>query len=330
MKIASGDHRRTVAAIAGRLGLDGSAPEDGGELTALDDKALTERAEATTVFGRVEPALKARLIRALRRSGHYVAMIGDGVNDIIALREANLGLAMQSGSPAARAACDVVLLGDSFSVLPRAVIAGQRIVEGMRLVTCLLLSRTVFAVLVVLGALALSLEFPFTPRTNAILALLTVGIPTLVLAAWAPVGRPRAALIPSALRFSIPAGLGMAALALAVYWAYATGRRDIMEARSALTTVGIFCGILLIPFVTLTGPVRSWALALALIAVYGAILLVPELRGLFELTALPVAELLALAALAVTWAVVVYWMRAVRAVPRILRAGKRVVPRRTA
>jgi cation-transporting ATPase E len=316
-----------VAAVAQRVGLDGSTVVDGADLVSLDDTALGRRTDEATVFGRVEPALKARLIRSLRRSGHYVAMVGDGVNDIIALKEANLGLAMQSGSAAARAASDVVLLGDSFAVLPRAVTAGQRIVEGMRLVTCLLLSRTIFSLLAVLGAMVLALEFPFTPRTNAILALLTVGIPTLVLAAWAPSRRSRGALVPSALRFAVPAGLAIASLALPVYWVWSNRTGDVAVARSALATVGVFCGTLLIPFLSASETARGrdlrpWALALVMIGAYGAVLLTPALRDIFELVELPAADVVGLAALAAIWAVLLYRLRAVRLVARVLRAAR--------
>jgi cation-transporting ATPase E len=334
MKVASGDHRRTVAAIAGRVGLDASDPVDGTSLGGLDEATLARMADAGTVFGRVEPALKARLIRALRRSGHYVAMVGDGVNDIIALKEANLGVAMQSGSGAARAAADVVLLGDSFAVLPKAVVAGQRIVEGMRLVTCLLFTRTVYALMLELASAILPLEFPFTPRTNSILALLTVGIPTLVLAAWAPAGRARAALIPSALRFSIPAGLAVTALALPVYWIAAAWSGDAGIARSALATIGIFCGILLIPFLSspaeLAADRRPAILAGLMVAAFAVILLVPPLRELFELDALPVTSVLGLAALAVAWAAMLAWLRAMRVVPWIIRAARGLVRRSAA
>jgi cation-transporting ATPase E len=330
MKVASGDHRRTVAAIAARVGLDASAAVDGAQLAALDDAALARESEARSIFGRVEPALKARLIRALRRSGHYVAMVGDGVNDIIALKEANIGLVMQNGSPAARAASDVVLLGDSFAVIPRAVVAGQRIVEGMRLVTCLLFSRTVSALVIVLGAPLLALEFPFTPRTNSILALLTVGIPTLALAAWAPSGRSRAPLVPSALRFSVPAGVALAAVALPVYWVYATGTGDTGIARSALATVGIFCGILLIPFLSPPGAppardLRPTALAGVMVVAFAVVQLVPGLRAVFELEALSAVDVLSLAAVALAWAWVLFRLRAVRFVPRVILSARRVL-----
>jgi cation-transporting ATPase E len=230
---------------------------------------------------------------------------------------------MQSGSAAARAAADVVLLGDAFGVLPRAVVAGQRIVEGMRLVTCLLFSRTVSALLVVLGAAALSLAFPMTPRTNSALALVTVGIPTLVLAAWAPAGRSRSGPVKAAIRFSVPAGIAVAALALPVYAAYAAGPGGIGVARTALTAVSAWCGILLIPFLIPPGAgrdARPTLLAAAMAAAFGLILSVPGLRDLFELAPLPTADLAALAVLSGLWAVVLFRLRSMRVVARTLRA----------
>ncbi|MDP9282219.1 MAG: HAD-IC family P-type ATPase [Chloroflexota bacterium] len=130
--------RRRVA-IARRAGLAGAAhPIAAAELDSLGDEEFAARLQRAGVIGRVEPSMKARIIRALRARGRYVAMIGDGVNDILAIRAAQLGIAMESGSSASRAVADLVLLGDRFAVLPQAVAEGRRIVDGMLRTTCLL------------------------------------------------------------------------------------------------------------------------------------------------------------------------------------------------
>ncbi len=325
LKVASGDHRSTVGTIAASVGVQGEA-SDGRALADLDDAALGEAADRGTIFGRVEPALKARLVRALRARGHDVAMVGDGVNDIIALREANLGLAMESGSAAARAAADVVLLGDSFAVLPKAVVAGQRIVEGMRLVACLLFTRTVYALLLVLGASICGLDFPLTPRTNSVLALITVGIPTLVLAAWAPAGRSGTPLFRSALRFAIPAGIAVAAFGLAVFAAWSGSAGGVAEARTALSAVTLWCGILVIPLLLPPGrgrDARPTLLAVAMLVLFAVVLLVPGLRNLFDLTTLPPADTGALALLTAAWGLAVFKIRSMRLVARLLVAVRR-------
>ena len=126
VRVVSGDDPLTVAAIAAQAGLANAerSPLAGAELAVLDDAALRERVEDVVVVGRVAPDLKARLVRALRDGGHDVGMVGDGVNDILALNAANVGIAMESGSAASRAVADIVLLGDRFGVLPEAVTRG--------------------------------------------------------------------------------------------------------------------------------------------------------------------------------------------------------------
>src|SRR5207249_2931360 len=144
----------------------------------------------TTVFGRITPTQKERLIRLLRQQGHYVAMIGDGVNDVLALKQANLAVALRSGSQVTRNVADIVLMNDSFAVLPAAFLEGQRILRGMQDIIRLFLTRTLYVALIILATSLIGHPFPITPKQNALLALLTVGIPTLGLAAWAKPGRP--------------------------------------------------------------------------------------------------------------------------------------------
>ena len=114
--------------------------------------ALRHAVGKATIFGRVPPSLKARLVQALRDSGYWVAMIGDGVNDVLSLRQAQLGISMQSGSQATRAAADMVLLDDSFAALPLAVVEGQRIISGMQDSLYLFLSRAMYMAIVIFGA----------------------------------------------------------------------------------------------------------------------------------------------------------------------------------
>ena len=120
----------------------------------MDDAGLAEAVRTRSVFGRVPPSLKARLVGALRESGEWVAMVGDGVNDILSLKQAQLGISMQSGSQATRAVADIVLLEDSFSALPEAVIEGQRIIAGMHDSLAVFLTRVLYMALVILGAVA--------------------------------------------------------------------------------------------------------------------------------------------------------------------------------
>jgi len=172
LKLISGDNPVTVAALARQVGLslDGTATS-GLDLEHLDDAGLRDAVRQGSVFGRVPPSLKARLVAALRRDGEWVAMVGDGVNDILSLKQAQLGIAMQSGSQATRAVADIVLLDDSFSALPEAVIEGQRIVAGMTDSMALFLTRVLYMALAILVTAVAGLAMPVDPKHNTVVAL---------------------------------------------------------------------------------------------------------------------------------------------------------------
>jgi cation-transporting ATPase E len=194
----------------------------GPELDVMDEIELAKAAEETTVFGRITPQQKEKLVEVLRARGHYVAMIGDGVNDVLSLKKAHIGIAMQSGSQATRGVADIVLLNDSFAALPPAFREGQRIVSGMQDIMRLFLTRTSYMAMIVVGAAVIGLGFPFTPIHSSLLSLLTVGIPTLALAAWARPAQRKAGLIRSVGHFVLPAAMTLALFGLSVYMLYYT------------------------------------------------------------------------------------------------------------
>jgi cation-transporting ATPase E len=315
LKIISGDHPETVAALARQAGFPGDARvRSGAELGATDGDALEAITEQTSVFGRITPEQKERLVRALRRRGHYVAMVGDGVNDVLALKQAHLAIALRSGSQVTRSVADIVLLDDSFGALPAAFREGQRILRGMQDIIRLFLVRTLYVALIILGASLTTDRFPITPKHSAVMALLTVGIPTLALAAWAQPGTTPRRLVPSAGRFVVPAALGIAAVALAMYHFFLSTTGDVAMARTALTTTTVLCGVTLIPFAQppneawtggspLNGDWRPVALALAMLALYGLILALPGVRHFYELALLPLSGYVIIALVVVGWAV---------------------------
>jgi len=319
LKVISGDDPATVEAIGRRVGLQMPGEVVSGlELDGLDDEALLAAAGGCSVFGRVEPALKARLVSVLRAGGRYVAMVGDGVNDILSLRRADLGIAMESGSPATRGVADLVLLGDAFGVLPRAVIEGQRIVAAMEATLVLLLSRTFYVLLVIAGTALLALPFPITPRQNSVLAFVTVGIPLVVLAIWVPPRRLPGSLLGETLRVSIPASLAVVAIALPFYAATIAGGTPVHEARTLLTTLTVFCGLGLLPLIgsgareTESGRLVRWwpwALAAIMLALYLAMVQVPFLRHFYELAPIDGAVLVRLLAVTAAWTVAVHLVR---------------------
>ena len=271
------------------------------DLAKMDEAQFAQAAEENTIFGRITPQQKEALVRAMRNKGHYVAMIGDGVNDVLSLKQSQLGIAMQSGSQATRGVADMVLLNNSFAVLPSAIREGQRIINGMKDVVRLLLARTLYLMLLIIGASVVGVEFPISPKHNAILALLTVGIPTLALAAWAKPGVAPRALLRSVVGFVVPAAITIAMLGLGTYLAYLLTTHDVSLARTALTTAAMFCGLALIPFAEppsqmwvgadpFNGDKRPAFLALGMLALYIVVLAVPGLRNFFELSALGVVD----------------------------------------
>ncbi|QYN39539.1 HAD-IC family P-type ATPase [Pseudonocardia sp. DSM 110487] len=216
LKVLSGDDPRTVAALATQAGLPAGEPVSGRDLDGLDDAGLDRLVARTTVFGRVAPEQKERIVASLRRGRHHVTMIGDGVNDARALKAAHVGVAMRSGSAVTRDVADVVLVDDSFAALLPARAEGRRIIAGIAASMYLFLARVATQGLVILAVTMLGLGFPYAP-TQVGLTLLTVGVPTLFLTLWARPVRPDRHLLGNLARFVIPAAIVTAGFGTAVY-----------------------------------------------------------------------------------------------------------------
>ena len=272
IKIISGDSPETVLALARQAGLGTDLRAVSGlELEAedFDEDRLRRVAERTTVFGRVTPEQKERIIRALRDGGHYVAMIGDGVNDVLSLKTANLGVAIQSGSQAARAVSDMVLTNDSFDAMLPAVAEGRRILDGMQAILKLFLCRIATLALVLVAGLIIGV-FPIELRQGSALSLLTVGVPSVCLAFWAHPRTPHRNLAADLLNFVAPVALLSSLLGLILYcacWVLVVGhlpetvpahvRPGSIErsAESCLVAFLILTGLLLVVF---TRPPTRW------------------------------------------------------------------------
>lgn len=219
LKVISGDNPTTVAALARQAGFPADIQAiSGTALEGLDDASFDRIAAQSTVFGRITPEQKERLVDSLRRRGRYVAMIGDGVNDVLSLKKADVGIAMQSGSAATRGVADMVLLGDNFGVLPAAFSEGQRIINGMQDILCLFLTRAAYVALLILATAVIGLGFPFVPKHISLLTLLTVGVPVFFLAVWARAGaKSHQSTIKTVLHFTFPAAFSVFFFGLLVY-----------------------------------------------------------------------------------------------------------------
>ena len=217
LKVISGDDPRTVAALAKQAGFpDGVKLVSGPELAAMDADGFDRAAEEATVFGRIAPEQKDRLVDALMRRGKRVAMMGDGVNDVPALKKASLGISMHSGASASRNVADMVLLDDSFEVLRPAFYEGRRIIGGMYTALYLFLTRVATMTLVIIAVAMVGLDFPFDPAQVA-LTTFTVGIPSFFLTLWARSRRLDDDLLPSLARFVFPAAVVGMLIGLVIY-----------------------------------------------------------------------------------------------------------------
>ncbi len=214
VKVISGDSPRTVSAVAIQLGIPGA--ENQLDMRTVEGP-LDEFVESTTVFGRVQPEQKRELVEALQRAGHVVAMTGDGVNDIPALKAADIGIAMNNATTATKAVAELVLLNGQFDLLPSVVAEGRRVIANMERVSSLFVTKTVYATVFALAAGLSQQAYPFLPRHLALIADLTIGVPAFLLG-FRPSAQPaRPGYLRRVGRFSVPAGLATAAVTLAVF-----------------------------------------------------------------------------------------------------------------
>lgn len=269
LKVVSGDAPAAVGAVAEQVGLIGTAV-DARDLPD-DPDALADAAEQATVFGRVQPEQKRDLIRALTRRGHTVAMTGDGVNDVLALKEADVGVAMGNGSPAARAVARVVLLDSSFATLPHVVAEGRRVIANIERVATLFLSKTVYSALLALAVALTAVPFPLLPRHVTLISWFTIGIPATALA-LAPNHEPaRDGFVRRVLTAAVPGGLGVA---VATYGAFLVAREVIGDGSDAhvRTATTAFLALVIVAFdvlIQVARPLRPWKIALIAVMMAG-------------------------------------------------------------
>jgi cation-transporting P-type ATPase E len=292
LKLISGDAPQTVTAVASAVGVPTRAGVITGDELPEDKESLGRVAEENTIFCRIRPEQKKALVGALADRGRFVAMIGDGVNDVPALKRARMAVAMGSGSQITKGIADIVLLKDQFSMLPRAVGEGRRIARNIHRLGRLYVTKTVYAAALILLVAVPGWAFPFLPRHLTLAAFLTIGIPSFVLA-LAPSDGPlyRGRLLRALAAFAVPAGLAIAAASLASFFLVDTVFAGSLQAgRTAATTTLVVLGLCFILLLE-RGPgrehiaIQSYMLALvaALGALYVLVLTVPPLRSFFDL-----------------------------------------------
>lgn len=320
VKVISGDNAATVGAIAERAGVPGADdPIDARELPD-DPEQLADPIDTHSVFGRVTPTQKQAMVDALHLRGKTVAMTGDGVNDVLALKHADLGIAMGSGSPATRAVAQIVLLANKFAVMPSVVAEGRRVLGNIERVSDVFLTKTFYASATSL-AVGLSvftaiifgsstLEFPFLPRHYTLISALTIGIPGFFLALMPNTERFRPGFLKRVLLFTIPAGLICAATSMATYLLELRGGSSVEDARTAATvTLFIVTTAVLAQAARPLNLLRIGIVAL-MVVLFLLVLLVPFSAKFFALT-IPLGPGLTLAFVSGLIGVVGVWLATV-------------------
>ncbi len=320
LRIISGDSPRTVAAVARAVGF--MDVQHGYDARGLPDDltAMGEVLEREHVLGRVSPEQKKSIVLALQARGYVVAMTGDGVNDALALKCADIGIAMGSGAAATKAVSRLVLLDGQFSRMPSVVAEGRRVIANVERVANLFLTKTAYAVIISLVIGLLLWQYPFLPRQLSIVSSLTIGIPAFFLALLPNKRRYQPGFLRRCLMFSVPAGVIISACILSIYSysrAFADPALDPaaqVQAGQTATTVTVLLVALWV-LSALARPFDRWRALLlaALVIALALILAVPFARAFFALQ-IPSGRLLA-----VTMGVVVLGCTAIEFLYRFLK-----------
>ncbi|CAL9489977.1 HAD-IC family P-type ATPase [Streptomyces sp. enrichment culture] len=283
-KVISGDNAVSVGAVAAKLGLSGSTV-DARRLPA-EQAEMASALDEGTVFGRVTPQQKRDMVGALQSRGHTVAMTGDGVNDVLALKDADIGVAMGSGSEATRAVAQIVLLNNSFATLPSVVAEGRRVIGNITRVATLFLVKTVYSVLLAILVVCSQVEYPFLPRHLTLLSTLTIGVPAFFLALAPNKERAKPHFVRRVMRYAIPGGVVAGA---ATFVTYLVARQHYsgpgaLDAETSAATLTLFL-ISMWVLAIIARPYTWWRVLLvaAMGLSFVVVLAVPWLQDFFAL-----------------------------------------------
>ena len=284
VKIVSGDHAASVGAVGRELRLAGAEhPVDARELPeGFED--FSREVEAGSAFGRVTPERKRDMVRGLRERGHTVAMTGDGVNDVLALKEADIGVAMGAGSPASRSVAQLVLLDDRFAVLPRVVAEGRRVIGNIERVASLFLTKTVYTMTLAIVVGLLAVAYPFFPRHATLINAVTFGIPSFFLALAPNTDIARPGFVLRTLRLAIPSGLVSGFAAVTTYL-LVLGGRTVPDPSDRTAVVITLCVTTLWVLLLVAKPYVWWKVALvgSMVGLLTLAMVTPWGRWFFDL-----------------------------------------------
>jgi len=312
VRVLSGDSPQTVAAIARDVGIPVRGVGVGADIPP-DPAGRAEWALATSVVGRISPEGKREVVQALTDAGRYVAMLGDGVNDVLALKASRLAIAQGNGSQMARSVADLVLVAGDFAIVPVLIAEGRRALRNLRRVTKLYVTKSAFAAFLILTIGVSSEAYPLLPRHLTLAASLTIGIPTFFLA-LAPSSGPwrPAQFVRTVARFAVPAGFVVGTGVVSGYL-FALHDLDLAvpDARTVAVTILVACGLYLVIALEAEGSLRRSTLVggmcAVLAGVYVLALLLPATRRFFDLT-VPDTGMIATAALASAASIAALWL----------------------
>jgi cation-transporting P-type ATPase E len=295
IKVISGDNAVSVGAVAGSLGLEGETI-DARQLPDQPEQ-LADTLDEYTTFGRVRPDQKRAMVHALQSRGHTVAMTGDGVNDVLALKDADIGVAMGSGSSAARAVAKIVLLDNKFATLPHVVAEGRRVIGNIERVSNLFLTKTVYSVLlaILVGLAGLAskvfgsdpLLFPFQPIHVTIAAWFTIGIPAFILSLAPNTERAQPGFVRRVMTSALPSGLVVGVATFTSYLAAYQGREatEIQQTQASTAALITLLVTALWVLAVVARPYQWWRIALVTGSglAYVVIFSIPLAQDLFML-----------------------------------------------
>ncbi|MFH8289268.1 HAD-IC family P-type ATPase [Streptomyces sp. NPDC018059] len=285
-KVISGDNAVSVSAVAGKLGLPGAANTVDARRLPAEREEMGQALDDNSVFGRVTPQQKRDMVGALQSRGHTVAMTGDGVNDVLALKDADIGVSMGSGSEATRAVAQIVLLNNSFATLPSVVAEGRRVIGNITRVATLFLVKTVYSVILALLVVCSQVEYLFLPRHLTLLSTLTIGVPAFFLALAPNKERAQPHFVRRVMRYAIPGGViaGVATFATYLLARHHYEGAGAREAETSAATLALFL-IAMWVLAIIARPYTWWRIGLigAMGLGFLLVLTVPWLQDFFQL-----------------------------------------------
>lgn len=288
VKVISGDHPETVSEIARLAGIENY--DSFIDATKLDTKEKIEKAALTyTVFGRVTPKQKQMLVKAMQKKNHTVAMTGDGVNDILALKDADCSIAMASGSEAVSQVAQVVLLDSDFSKMPSVVLEGRRVVNNVQRSASLFLVKNIFSLLLSILASVLLLSYPLEPTHISLISMFTIGIPGFLLALESNKNRIEGSFLKNVLRAALPAGLTDAIVVGSLTIFKQVFNLPKADVATASTLILSFVGFMILRRISL--PFNKYRLGVFLINILGMVLTLFFIPNFFKVVMIPVTSI---------------------------------------